>query len=214
MFGGRSPLKPKSTSSYKGKIQLRTKKYRKKKYKNSRWRAQNKREQRRKRKREKVFKKAVFASKVSAVPKVDVCYHCLVTSEEDNIFNCPKERFCCDFCEKKFDGVRLTTKCCGHCLTLFYRCTFCEDCEKNLGEWSPDWRMKLEIPRCEHPKHCRCQECYQFRWLRPCHACGMTCHTAQRCPWGLQMSFYEVMEDYLEDELEQQHRDDYLFGWG
>ena len=230
VFGGGSPLKPKSTSSYKGKIQLRTKKYRKKKYKNSRWRAQNKREQRRKRKREKVFKKAVFASKVSAVPKVDVCYHCLVTSEEDNIFNCPKERFCCDFCEKKFDGVRLTTKCCGHCLTLFYRCTFCEDCEKNLGEWSPDWRMKLEIPRCEHPKHCKCQECYQFRWLCPCHACGMACHTAEACPWRADITAagryraWEVAHDYRNDHyyyeeyyadgIQEAVRDDYLFGWG
>ena len=232
VFGGRTPLKPKFNSSYKGKIQLRTKKYRKKKYKNSRWRSQNKKEQRRKRKREKVFKKAVFASKVSAVPEVDVCYHCLVTSEEDNIFNCPMERFCCDFCEKKFDGVRLTTKCCGNCLTLFYRCRFCEDCEKNLGEWSPDWRMKLEIPRCEHPKHCRCQECYQYR-ARPCHSCGMTCHAAVYCPWNDDISqamrfrgweiehanhadryYEEYYAEYYADEFEQQVRDDYLFGWG
>ena len=234
-LGGRTPLKPKFNSSYKGKIQLRTKKYRKKKYKNSRRRAQTKKQQRRKRKREKVFKKAVFASKVSAVPEVDVCYHCLVTSEEDNIFNCPIERFCCDFCEKKFDGVRLTTKCCENCLTLFYRCRFCEDCEKNLGEWSPDWRMKLEIPRCEHPKHCKCQECYQFHWLTPCFNCGMTCHAARACPWRADIAeaertraweaamdrcdryYEEYYADYANhyyEEFEQQIRDDYLFGWG
>ena len=232
VFGGRTPLKPKFNSSYKGKIQLRTQKYRKKKYKNSRWRAKTKKQQRRKRKREKVFKKAVFASKVSAVPEVDVCYHCLVTSEEDNIFNCPIERFSCDFCEKKLEGLRLTTKCCENCLTLFYRCRFCEDCEKNLGEWSPDWRMKLEIPQHEHPNHCKCQECYQFRWLCPCHTCGMECHTAEACPWRADITAagryraWEVAHDYQMDHhyeeyfdayfdrMEQEIRDDYLFGWG
>ena len=226
VVGLRHP-KPKFNSSYKGKIQLRTQKYRKKKYKNSRRRAQTKKQQRRKRNREKVFKKAVFASKASVVPEVDVCYHCLITSEEDNIFNCPMERFCCDFCEKKFDGVRLTTKCCEVCLTHQYRKAFCKDCEKNLGEWSPDWRMKLDIPRCEHPKHCECQECYQFHWLTPCFTCGMTCHTARACPWradiaqAVRYRAWEedaggsdrYYEDYYGDEFEQQVRDDYLFGW-
>ena len=218
VFGGRTPLKPKFNSSYKGRIQLRTEKYRKKKYKNSRWRAQNKNQQRRnkKRKREKVFKKAVFASKVSTVPEVDVCFHCLITSETDNIFNCPLERYCCDFCEKKFDGVRLTTKCCGFCLTLFYRSKFCEDCEKNLGEWSPDWRFKLKIPREHHPSRCNCEGCFQYR-SHPCADCGMMSHTAQRCPWGTYSEDGDNQDDYEADyegdEIQEAVRDDYLFGW-
>ena len=138
-----------------------------------------------------------------------------MSSEVDNIFNCPLEKHSCDFCEKTFDGVRLNGKVCGFCLRLDYRNGFCDDCKENLGEWNADWRMKLNIPREFHPKSCKCEDCFQFRWLYPCFNCGMTEHAAICCPWindseRWDNEMYEYWDDG--DRIEQAVRDDYIFG--
>jgi len=197
---------PKFNTSYKGKIQLRKKKYKKRKYKNSKMRKQKWPDKRRK---EKVFKKAVATREItkSAVPVIEKCQWCRTSSENDNIFNCPQERHCCDFCKKCFEGFRLNGKVCNYCLHLVYRSNFCDDCKKNLGEWNVNWRMKLKIPQEHHPPHCKCEQCFQYRWSRPCLFCGMIEHTSHNCPWG-------IYDDYEDDRIQEAVRDDYLFGWG
>ena len=194
------PSGSKFNISYKGKVQLRKKKYRNTKYKNSRRRSivQDKKQRGRnkKRKREKAFKRAVASNKVTVVPEVDVCFHCLVTSESDNIFNCPLERHCCDFCDKKFDGARQTCKVCDYCLHRAYRTKFCEDCIQNLGEWHVNWRMQFNIPQQSHPQRCNCQECFEHRWVHPCADCGNENHTAQYCPWGSMADTNLLAENY------------------
>ena len=213
-------------TSHRGKIRLRKKKYKNKKYKNSRWRCiivQDKKRKRenRKRKRKKERKKAVIFNEKTlgdgaCGASIERCKLCLTSSEIDNIFNRPQESRCCDFCDKIFDGIRVDCKVCSYCLHLVYRKIFCEDCKINLGEWNVDWRMKLNIPREHHPERCRCQECFQIRWLRPCFDCGMTCHTAMNCPWGTKIAADDEMWEYWameDDEREAIIRDDYLFGW-
>jgi len=67
--------------------------------------------------------------------------------------------------------------------------------------------MKLKIPQEHHPPHCKCEQCFQYRWSRPCLFCGMIEHTSHNCPWG-------IYDDYEDDRIQEAVRDDYLFGWG
>ena len=215
-------------TSYKGRIQLRKKKFKKKKYKNSKMRKQKWPDKRRK---EKVFKKAVATREItrSGIPAIERCQYCLVSNEVDNIFNSPQERHRCDFCKKSFDGIRLKGHVCEYCLRVVFRTNFCDDCKQNLGEWTPDWRIKLNIPH--HPMRCNCKNCIKI----PCFNCEMNCHSYKVCPWRDQWSClsqhhgrrfamtvgpggypaeYWTDDDYEADRIQEAVRDDYLFGWG
>jgi hypothetical protein len=217
----KSPRGSKFNSSYKGRIQLRKKKYKNQKYKNSRVRriiVSDKKivKRNKKRKDKKAFKQAVTSNEVSIIPTIESCEWCHKSSDRVNIFSCPREKYCCDFCEKSFDGLRLDGKMCGGCLHIVFRSNFCDDCEKNLGGWDINWRLKLEIPREHHPSRCNCEGCFQYR-SHPCADCGMMSHTAQCCPWGTYSEEGDNQDDYEADyegdEIQEAVRDDYLFGW-
>ena len=178
--------------SYKGNIQLRKRKYRNKKYKNRRGRKC----------REKNKKPIAFHNTVHL--GTETCKFCRVSSEHDNIFNEPRERHCCDFCKKHFNGVLLHGKVCHYCLSLVFKKKFCEDCTKNLGEWDANWRMTFEIPQNLHPPRCSCTNCLQY----PCFDCGMECHTVQTCPWGR----YTEEANNQDDRIQEEVHDDYMWG--
>jgi len=211
--GKRKKHKPSVSTS--GNWHSRKKKYKKQKYKNSKKRSRKYPD---KRHRGKMVKSGrVAAAKDRAiVPVKDVCQYCLIGENMSNIFYNPKEKYSCDFCAKCYDGIQLSGPVCEGCLYLCYRSNFCTECKNNLGEWKADWRMKLNIPQVSHPHRCGCQECFQWRSLRPCWHCGMLDHAASCCPWGVHNDRYNDV-DYLDfdyDDFEQQVRDDYLFGWG
>lgn len=170
-------------SSYKGKFQVRKRKYKKRKYKNSPRRRSNAPDKKQRR-RKKAFKRERTSVEKHQMPvSRAACQYCLTEGNVENIYLDPREKYSCDFCTKCFNGLQLKGHVCENCLDRCYRCKFCDECKENLGEWEVDWRMRLNIPRYLHPKRCNCQECFQFRWLRPCYDCGMTSHTAQYCPW-------------------------------
>ncbi len=217
--------------SYKGKRHLRKKKFKKKKYKNSRLR-QRRRSNRSGHKLTKSKKKNIQKSKKSmrsvnacAANSRDVCQLCLTSGERDNIFLDPQDKYSCDCCGKCFNGLQWEGCVCGSCLDRWYRMKFCDECSNNLGDWHRDWRMKFDIPQRHHPRHCECQECFQYRWLRPCCACGMTCHAAEGCPWSSDIAaatryrrwevehgnhanrYYEEMYEMYDED----YWDDYMF---
>jgi len=190
-----------SIVSYKGTARLRNKKYKNKKYKNSRRRLQKKKDkqhrQKMKKKRKKIFKKECASVKKSQKSiSLTICKYCEHGSNFCNMFLDPQTKHSCDFCGKYFNGLQLKGDICENCLYINYNNIFCNECEKNLGKWEIDWRMKLYIPRYQHPNHCYCQECYQFRWAKPCFECGMTCHTAQYCPWRIAAFYHDDYYDY------------------
>ena len=216
--------------STRGKWHSRKRKFKKQKYKNSR--------QRRKR-NDKIFKKAAQPRAVQSRPvqchsiTPNKCKFCAVVNAGpvhggcENMFRDPIEKYSCDCCEKCFDGPRHHGLVCEYCLRCVYKANFCEACQQNLGDWHPDWRMKLNIPQKDHPACCKCQECFQYRWLHPCQYCGMMDHTASKCPWGagenllLAREYLQEQIDYDDhypyeydvDQISEAARDDYLFGW-
>lgn len=154
----------------------------------------------------------------------DVCQLCLTSSESDNIFLDPQDKYSCDCCGKCFNGLQWEGHVCGSCLDRTYRMKFCDECKNNLGDWHSDWRMKFDIPQRQHPRHCECQECLRC-WLHPVApirgcACGMTCRAPEDCLWAADIAHatrawrWEVEHGNHADRYYEEIYDDYLFGWG
>lgn len=225
--------------SIRGNWHSRKRKFKKRKYKNSKMRPKKQWNKKRKK-----LKKTRGDRQPLIIQNLNKCKFCKVGGETptlptgcpqcpqlciENIFRDPIEKYSCDFCQKYFDGPRHRGLVCEYCLISVHKCNFCEDCKKNLGDWNPDWRMRLNIPQSQHPARCKCEECFQYRWLHPCSYCGQMDHTAAMCPWGAGEDPY-LTRDYLQEQLDYENhyghiedeyadeqeaiiRDDYLFGW-
>ena len=120
---------------------LRKRKYRRKKYKNSRNRKKDTDRLKKKHREQKIFKKT-HGSLIRERNhfKIEKCSCCWATSEERNLFRDPFYYRHCDFCsvmyEKNCDKGMVLCERCAHNICF----GFCQDCEKNLGKWSPYWR--------------------------------------------------------------------------